>query len=230
MKPDKIYIIHYTKLKQRRDYVVNILEKYNIPYEFITDYDQEELNYDILSKFYDIDPIRCTTKVDKTYKCHVPFNKLNIAEISCTIKHLIAIKKLSLECPNFGLILEDDIIINNFEELYEKYIKQTPLDWEAIFLGEGCGIEYQKENIKKRSKQVSDNVFLMSHPATNCAEAYMMKPEIASKIYKSAVPFNTIIDFELACQFDIFHSTIYWWYPSFISQGSKNNTYKSTLR
>ena len=150
-------------------------------------------------------------------------------EISCTIKHLIAIKKLSIECENFGLILEDDVLFNsNFNSFYKKYFQETPNDWDAIFLGEGCGVNFQSHKLME-SKKVSENSFLMNHPATNCAEAYLLKPQIASKIYESAVPFQLVSDWEIAYQLYKFDAKTYWWYPSIATQGSRTGLYTSTL-
>ena len=41
----------------------------------------------------------------------------------------------------------------------------------------------------------------VGHPATNCLEAYIIKKETAKKIVDSILPFNLVIDWELAYQF-----------------------------
>jgi hypothetical protein len=230
MKPDKIYIVHYTKLSDRYSKVISFLENSKIPYEFIKEYDQEDLSTDILKQYYLADEIKFKQKIDPLWDSNIHrFRTLNLPEISCTIKHLKAIEKVSLECPNFGLILEDDVLFNNnFNDLYKKYISETPTDWDAIFLGEGCGINFQNEKIFN-SQKISKNSYLMNHPATNCAEAYLLKPQIASKIYSSAIPFQLVSDWEIAYQLYKFNAKTYWWYPSIASQGSRNGLYKSTL-
>jgi GR25 family glycosyltransferase involved in LPS biosynthesis len=230
MKPDKIYIVHYTKLTDRYSRLISFLENSKIPYEFITEYDQEDLSTDVLKQHYLADEIKFKEKIDPLWDSNIhKFRILNLPEISCTIKHLKAIEKLSLECPNFGLILEDDVLFdNNFNNLYKNYISETPSDWDAIFLGEGCGVNFQNEKILN-SQKISKNSYLMKHPATNCAEAYLLKPQIASKIYASAIPFQLVSDWEIGYQLYKFDAKTYWWYPSIASQGSRNGLYKSTL-
>jgi GR25 family glycosyltransferase involved in LPS biosynthesis len=230
MKPDKIYIVHYTRLKDRYHNLLSFLEKCKIPYEIIAEYDKEDLSEDILKQFYLANDEMFAEKIKPLWDpaAHKP-RVLNLPEISCTIKHLTAIKKLSIECTNFGLILEDDVLFDtDFNSLYKKYFNQTPENWDAVFLGEGCGVNFQNQRIMN-SRKANENVYLMGHPASNCAEAYLLKPQIARKIYESAIPFQLVSDWELAYQLYKSNATTYWWYPSIVTQGSKTGLYESTL-
>jgi len=231
MKPDKIYIIHYTKLKDRYSNLISILEKSKIPFEFITQYDKEDLKEDILNKFYLPNPEKFTNKIKPLWDCNInTFRVLSSSELSCAIKQLTAIKKLSQECKNFGMILEDDIMFDtNFNLLFKKYIQETPNDWDAIFLGEGCGFEFQKYKLSTSIRK-SENSYLVNNPATNCAEAYLLKPDIASKIYESSLPFQLAFDWELAYQLYKLKAKTYWWFPSIAKQGSRTGQYQSSLR
>ena len=227
---DKIYIIHYTKLKERREHIESIVSKYNIPYEFITEYDQEDLEY-VKSKYYNLDIDEYNKKIEiynRTKHGIPPFRKLSDAEISCTIKHIIAIKKLSEEC-NIGLILEDDAIPYNdsFIDLAEKSIKESPDNWGSIFIGNGCGDEFIKQKSKYR---INENLFSVPHPATNCAEAYILNKQSAEKLYNSMLPFQQISDWELACSFWLQSIDVFWRIPSLIYQGSISGEFKSSLR
>lgn len=230
MKPDKIYIVHYTKLKDRYENIIPFLESSKVPYEFITDYDKEDLNENLLKQFYLGDEEKFLNKINYSYNfLNCNYRILNEAEISCTIKHLVAIKKLSEECSNFGLILEDDAIFyENFNKNYKKCFEETPNDWDAIFLGEGCGVNFQTSKILNGEK-ISENCYNVPHPATNCAEAYLMKPNIAKKVYEESIPFQLVSDWELGYQFHKLNCKIYWWYPSLVTQGSRNGKYQSTL-
>ena len=49
------------------------------------------------------------------------FRELNDAEVSCTLKHIEAIKLASLQDENISLIVEDDVL-NNFR--YKRNIKK----------------------------------------------------------------------------------------------------------
>lgn len=230
MIPDKIYIVHYTKLKDRYENIIPFLKSSKVPYEFITDYDKESLDTNILDQFYLADEKRFLEKIKHSYSfLNCKYRVLNKAELSCTIKHLTAIKKLSEECVNFGLILEDDVIFyEKFNQNYKQCFQETPSDWDAIFLGEGCGLNFQTSKILNGEK-ISQFCYSVPHPATNCAEAYLMKPDIAKKIYESSIPFQLVSDWELGYQFHKLNCKIYWWFPSLVTQGSRNGKYESTL-
>ncbi len=227
---DKIYIVHYTKLEERKKNIIKILDKCNIPYEFIGDYDQEDLEY-VKSNYYNTDQSEYYRKIDiynKTKYGAPPFRKLSDAEISCTIKHILAIKKLSEECE-IGLILEDDAIPYSISFLEEanKSIKEAPSDWGSIFIGNGCGYDFIKS--KDKSK-ISETLYKVEHPATNCAEAYILNKESSKRLYNNLLPFQQISDWELACCFWLQDLNVYWRLPSLIYQGSISGEYKSTLR
>ena len=231
MKPNKIYIIHYTRLTERYDNIMSFLENTDIPYEFILDYDKEENDEYTTGLFYEQNVDKFNDKIKTLWdaKAH-QFRKLNDAEISCSIKHLMAMYKLSQECPEFGLILEDDAILEpDFTTRFIKNLEDTPTDWDAIFFGSGAGKNYIESRLQT-GQNINNNIWKVEHPASNCTEAYLLKPDTALKIYNTAIPFHLSTDWELAYQFYILDAKIYWWYPSLVQQGSKNGKYQSAVR
>jgi len=230
---DKVFIVHYTKLKERKSNILSYINKFNTPYSFIEDYDQEVLNQDILSKFYLPEKIHWDNKVSPIWDVLThSFRHLNIAEISCTIKHLLAVKRVAEECTTAGLILEDDCmpISENFYEQMLELIRKLPSDWDVIFFGEGCGNAFIDRNISSRNLERKDGYCKAVHPATNCAEAYLVKANVAEKLYKESLPFQLVSDWELASSFYKLNLNIYWAVPPIFNQGSKNGTFDSTLR
>lgn len=230
--PDKIYLIHYTKLTDRLAKIKPILDATGIPWEIISAYDKEFfIEYpDQLDEVYKKESDIFKQKVGSLWDANVHhYRELNLPEISCTAKHIMALDKVSKECPNYGLILEDDaVFVPDFADRFRKYINDTPDNWDAIFMGEGCGTDYQLSRIAK-GQQLSNNCFNVGHPATNCAEAYLIRPEMAKKVALSAIPFHLVSDWEIAYQFYKFNATVYWWMPSIVTQGSKDGSYKSEL-
>jgi len=226
---DKIYIIHYTKLTERKERILSSLEKQGVPYEFITEYDQEDLEY-VKKNYYNEDKEEYEKKI-KTYEKlygKLPFKPLNDAEISCTIKHILAIKKVSEECSSAGLILEDDAIAYYDNFLFETERSMGCYDnWGCIFLGQGIGDSFIGS---KEKENIAENLYRVHHPATNCAEAFVIKKEVAKLVYKTILPFQQISDWEMACNFDMNNIDICWRLPSLFYQGSKSGEYKSTLR
>ena len=129
------------------------------------------------------------------------------------------------------LIVEDDII-PIFEDTFDKIeliVRQAPKSWDSIFLGEGCGNEFIRSKLSK-TERISENLFKVPPPSTNCAEAYLIKKESAKKIYESIIPFQLVSDWELAYQFYKLNMNVYWSIPSIFYQGSKSGLYSSTLR
>lgn len=236
-KLKKCFIVHYTKLKERKEKILEIFKDKKIEYEFIEEYDKDDFSEESILKFYKPDKELFVHKIESAF--NPPewdlrenwFRILNDAEISCTIKHILALKKVSEQEEEVCLIVEDDIIpiCDSFLDIINIILKQSPDDWDSIFLGEGCGKDFIKSKMKNLQK-VSDNLFKSPPPATNCAEAYLIKKDSAKKIYNSIIPFQLVSDWELAYQFYKLNMNVYWALPSLFYQGSKSGKYNSTLR
>lgn len=222
------YIIHYTKLVDRKKYLDISLTELGINGKYISEYDQEDLSDDLIKNYYEWNAEEYSKKLQNLwFGCHP--RPLVLPEISCTIKHLEALKQIANSSDSFGMILEDDVVFcDNFNYYFNKFMEDTPENWDAIFFGSGCGEDFIIKHLDK-SKQVSQHCFRPNHPATNCAEAYLIKKETANLIVNSAKPFHMISDWEIAYQLYKFNSVVYWWIPTLVEQGSKNGMYNSTL-
>ena len=228
----KTYIIHYTKLKDRKKNINDFLSDTNFDYEFIEEYDKEDITEQDLQKYFSREQEIFHQKITPLWG-YVPYREINMAEISCTIKHVIALGKIANQKEKYGLILEDDAIPTdkNFERYIKEAIKNSPDDWDFIFLGEGCGIDFiNKKRNDDRFEVINKNLVKAKHPATNCAEAYLVNKESAKKIYDSIIPFNITSDWELAYQFYKLNMNVYWYIPPIFYQGSKTGKYNSELR
>ena len=217
----KVYVIHYTKLIDRKnkieDQFANIA---NI--EFINEYDKEELSNDVLNKFYLPSTNEWNKKVSPLWNVNIHrFRILNPAEISCTIKHIMAIKKVAENGDAF--IIEDDLLINsNFVNDFNEMINDLPNDWDIIMVGAGCNMH---ANIIGNQK-----FYKASNPATRCLDSYLLSQKAAIKIMETIIPFQLVSDWELAYHLYKHELNTYWLEPSLCSQGSETGVYKSTLR
>ena len=226
----KIYIVHYTKLTERKIYLDNLLKDKNIEFEYINEFDQEELNQNNIGHYYkdDEDLFNIKSKIwnKKANKYYV----LSNPEISCSIKHIEALRKIGYSNKDFGLVLEDDAIPYNDDYLsqIEKILSNT-IKWDALFIGNGLGENFRNKKISYKRFFPINNI-KVSHPATNCLEAYIIKKEVARKIVDSILPFNLVIDWELAYQFYKLDLNIHWIKKPIFFQGTKENIYESTLR
>jgi GR25 family glycosyltransferase involved in LPS biosynthesis len=222
---EKIYIVHYTKLVERKFYLDGFFRKNGLKAEYIYQYDKEKLTEEIKKEYYRNDEKSYEATISKAYgEKKAPFRVINDSEISCTIKHYHAIKKIADECKDYGLLLEDDVIFKeNFVDLFNEYLEKTPKDWDAIFMGSCC-------NLKPENIEDNKIAYLKNHPASKCGDAIVFKTELAKKITNTMKPFNTISDWEYSYQFFLHDAKVYWWEPSLIYQGSESGLYKTTLR
>jgi len=223
LKIPNIYVIHYSKLKDRKSKILEQFSQLHSNIKFITEYDQEQLTSDVLDNFYlpsDEDFIK---KVSPLWNSNVHRPRiLNIAEISCTIKHITALEEIAKNGD--GFIIEDDLIIkDSFVEEFNKAIDSLPNDWDVVMIGSGCNMV--SENIE------SDKIlYKKNHPATRCLDSYLVSQSAAKKICSTIKPFQLGADWEVAYHLYLHDMNVYWLEPSPCFQGSKKGVYKSTLR
>jgi GR25 family glycosyltransferase involved in LPS biosynthesis len=227
---DKIYIIHYTKLPERKDKISSYIEKMGIPYEFICDFDKEQID-EFRNSYHnmDINLYRQKVEIYRNFRYGAPnLKNLSESEISCATKHITAIGKIIEECDT-ALILEDDAIPYNmdFFNNIKTSIEEAPKKWGAIFIGNGCGDDFIRGVNKIK---ITETLFKVNHPASNCAEAYILNKKSAKKIYNRIVPFQIPFDCEIACCMGLEDIDVYWRIPSLFYQGSINGEFKSSLR
>lgn len=230
----KTYIIHYSKLAERKKEIEEQTKRLKLDLcsdiEYVTDYDKERLDEKTLDFFYEESEPEFRRKTKGLWPISdCPYRTLTLAECSCAIKHLIALKAIAQGRDEFGLVLEDDAVFD--ERLVQKITELTVAEkdkWDACFLGEGCGENFQRSKLIK-SKPLSFDLFEVPHPATNCTEAYLIKKETAKEIYTACRPFHLPMDFELGYQFAALDSKVAWLYPSVVSQGSKTGKYDSAI-
>jgi len=223
---EKIFVLHYTKLTERKERLDAYLKQHNIEVEYILDYDQEELTEALVNEWYSTDEATYNAKIDPLWGVKTaPFRKLNQAEISCTIKHYLGIKSVAEKCNDYGLILEDDVLfVENFPQIFNTFLANTPDDWGAIFMGCCAGLRIPPHFIKENI-----NAYQVPHPASRGGDSYILRKKVAENIVSTMKPFNTISDWELGYQ--LYHHNVktYWWEPPLVIQGSENGLYKTTL-
>jgi len=229
---ENIYVIHYTKLIERKQSIFSYIENFKLPYKFIENYDKEQLPEKSLQRFYLPDESLFESKIKNLWDINQhKFRYLTPGEISVAIKHFLAIQTIG-ENNKIGLILEDDALPlkSTFLEQIHTTLNQLPEDWDAVFIGEGCGVNYIKNRIAKDNLQISNNMCKAKHPVTNCAESYIIKPQLAKKISEISFPFQLAFDWELAYILYKLNANVYWSVPPIFTQGSKNGIFNSVLR
>lgn len=227
---NKVYIIHYSKLKERRSKIEDIFSESDIEIEFIIENDKEEIQK-FRDSFYENDYLRYFEKAnvyDNFHSPRPPFRQLSDGEISCASKHMISLQKAS-ENEGYTLILEDDVIPmqKKFLDKISTYMKEIPNDWDVVFLGLGCGQDFIDRTKKIK---VTENIFKVSHPASNCAEAYIVNKKSSKLILDKIKPVQLPFDCEIAFAMGKTEMNVYWILPPLFYQGSVTGEYNSTLR
>ena len=226
-----IQIIHYSPLEDRRKYLEELFFKEELQAKYILDHDRENMETAQNEFTYLKDEGIFLAKINELWKIEgEEYRVLTDGELSCYYKHLQALKNLSLSEKNYGLILEDDVLpLKSIKKNLEKILKKLKnSDWDIIFLGRGSG----KEFIKSKSKYDIANLkyLIPEHPASNCAEAYILKKDVAKKLFKQMKKFHLSYDWELGYQMYKADLNVRWYYPSLFRQGSQDSTYNSALR
>ena len=226
-----IYVIHYSKLKERKKNIQKHFKDHVENINFIEDFDQENINLESKSNQYNADKEKYYEKVKLWGENAVDFYELSKGEISCAYKHIEALKKLSTSNEELGLILEDDVIplskdfMKNIQE-----ILNANSNWDIVFIGSGIGKEFINSKLTFLDKLFRRKLISISHPATNCAESYIVKKSTAKAIFQYIEEFNMAWDWELAYILKELNLKVMWCWPPIFEQGSKNGLFNSELR
>jgi len=149
----KIYVIHYTKLVERKKHILSELKKWDIgiPVEIFEPYDQEEISQLDIIDHFDMMAFRAR---------HV--REMKRGEISLCTKYKKILQKIASEDEGeYFLILEDDVI---FKEEPLSYINNLiakceteKIQFDCIFMGEAALRVGDNRNIFEKKPYPSTN-------------------------------------------------------------------------
>ena len=190
-----VYVIHYKKLIDRKEYIEIFFKNNNITnFEFRSNYQRDNLTNEIKNKYFNL-------------------NNLNNAQICITIEHIETYRHIvntSLNDNDWHLILEDDAIFcKNFLEHLNHYMNNIPDNAEYLDICDYFTIN--SSNMWERN----------NFTRTTCA--YLINKKTCEKILKTIIPFEKAIDHELNKQFQIHDIKTYWSNKSLIHHGSGTN-------
>lgn len=188
----KIYIIHYNKLVERKQYIVNYFTNNNITnYEFRNLYQRENLTPELSKQYFHL-------------------NNLNSSQICITIEHIETYKTIVSNAKNdsdWYLILEDDAVFcENFEQELNKYLENIPNDAEYLDISDYFILNSFDMWVRKNCTR------------TNCS--YLINKKTCEKLLTTIIPFEKAIDHELNKQFQIHDIKTYWSNKSLVHHGS----------
>jgi glycosyl transferase family 25 len=135
----------------------------------------------------------------------------------------------------YGIILEDDVLLcPNFLSKLKKYLRQLPIDYSSLFLGEGCGIK--EHRVQPERLLPNQNVYLMDQfNKTKCTDSYVLSHQCAKNIveYISTMQYkiNEPVDWWLNRPLrEIAKTDVYWCEPTLAKQGTITGLFQSSYQ
>ena len=204
----KIFVIHYDKLVDRKEYITRQLKNHHLEAEFISNHGKERLTEEEKNKF----------------------TKISDSEISIFLHHLECYKKIVENNHEYALILEDDAMLTDkFYSRLQKYIRDMPKDWEVLYIGEG-NVSVPKNIINKYKGFV--NIFRKPSDGFKFTDFYVIKNNACKQIcqdFNNKHRINIAVDHYLHSIINSHNLKTFIGEPKLVLQGSINKKYKSSI-
>jgi GR25 family glycosyltransferase involved in LPS biosynthesis len=210
----KTYIVHYARLSERKHKLLRLFESNRYTHHtFVDHYDPEYLS-------------RMLFVVDRR----------TCAILSIKLGHIYIWRQLVESGDEYCLVLEDDALFNptEFYSTLSKYMDQLPVNWDMLFLGDGCGFHIPEDELspgKLVYKKGNEPTSWGGAGATRCADSYIIHRSCAERIMEyirmrdvdhlSVMP----LDHWLNILIRDMNMNIYWAEPTLVSQGSETGAY-----
>lgn len=193
---DKVYIVHYKPLIERKKHILQCLERNQITnFEFVDEFDRDHTPLEVKQTYY-------------------KGSILNDPQICITISHFEIYKRILANGYERCLILEDDAVLcDNFASMLQEYCKRLPSGFEIGFLNDGCNLHIPKE-------QIQPTQVWYKKQATRTCCSYILTKQCCEKLLRHGIPFQEPIDFELNRLLVKHDIESYWCEPTIVTDGS----------
>lgn len=211
MDPFNCYIIHYTKLTDRKKHLdeefIPLLKQ--SPYIkniiFINEYDKES---------------------EEVLNIKEKGSSERLSAISCSKKHFTAWQLFQKSGDEHCLILEDDVIPKNKDTFLKEFnimIKLIEPKHTCVSFGTGCA--FQVHGIKHGFKE---------ERMVRCTDSYIINKNFLEMYKMEGERYNTAIDHKMNSYFQRNKQICYWYAPELVYQGSQKGgsdkkNFKSTM-
>ena len=210
----KIFIVHYTPLIERKQYIIKQLNDLSIQnYEFIEKYDREELNTEMLAKFNK--------------------KKVKLSEISLFKKQMHTMQLIQNSSFKFNILVEDDAVFDEkFVHKLKNGLKQLPNNYDMLFIDAGCGLHIKKTLIEPGKliyEKCREKTSWGGAGATRGTGGILISKECSKQIYeffKQTEMINLPVDWWMNDVIRDLKLNVYWMEPVIIKQGSITGKFK----
>lgn len=222
----KIFVLHYSKLTRRKQYILEQFEKHGIAdYEFIEKFDKDAITDDECPEF------------SKDYVAN------RRAELSLHLKHLYLYRLMLSENYEEVLVLEDDVILSdNFMKKLTEYMTQMPKDYDMLFIGDGCNLHIPRNQLVANqyiyAKCLHETAW-GGNGAARCTDSYIIHQRCAKKLCDYVADagaalvetkkINLPVDWWLNEAARDLVLNVYWAEPTIITQGSQNGMFSRSI-
>jgi len=202
----KFFITHYTPLVERKQNMIQQLEKYGINnVEFIENYDREVLTEQDVCKFASI----------------------KMSEISLFLKHIEIFNK-EMDTDDIVVILEDDAIFaDDFLNKLNQYIEEmNQYDWDILFSGDCCNLHIDVD-------KMSDGKHIYNKSGSRGTCMYVLNKGVCKKLRYIICSETNIcepIDHWFNYVIVKYGLRSFWSEPALVSQGSEMGIFMSAIR
>lgn len=197
------FVVHYTKNSDRKERLEKEFEKYQIKnIRWMDEYDRENMGE--MKNLYE-------------YNKNFSDKKINPGQISLTLKHYMALKKIIEEKIEISVIMEDNVTFkDNIKNLVDEYLKEAKrLDWDIIFEGDTHYLRYREGKVtgdRKLYKKIN-KITNQCHGSARCSNFYIINLKTAVKLYENFTPFHNVCDHWSNHLFRKLNLNVYWVEP-----------------
>ena len=200
MKIDKVYIIHFEELSNRKQYLESeIPNRYGFSnYEFIISNRMSDEKILKNTKYY-YDKSKWSSKLSNAEICNM--------EVQYSVWERIAHGS-----EEIVLIVEDDIIFKeNYDELFPTMVESLPYDFDICFLSDCAKLTLPQQ----------PGLYFREAGTSRCCVSYIVKKESAKKLLDFKKYFKPV-DHHLNFIKDSINLKYYWSTPTIFGQGSES--------
>lgn len=197
------FVVHYTKNSDRKERLEKEFQKYEIKdVRWVDEYDRENLG-----------------ELKNLYQYNRKFSKkpINSGEISLTVKHYMALKKIIEEKFEVAVIMEDNITFtDDIKKLVSEYLEEAKnLDWNIIFEGDTHYLRYKEGKVSgdKKLYKKSNKITGQCHGSSRCSNFYIINLKSAQILHDNFALFHNVCDHWSNHLFRKLNFNIYWVEP-----------------
>jgi glycosyl transferase family 25 len=215
----KGYIIHVKSAKERYNHIIKQIANLSIQFDFVLEGDKEDLTTQIIAdNFKDYLAVPC-------------------GAASCAYKHFSVLRDMIQNNIPYGLILEDDILLDKtfekavfkaLEEIKERKIRKFYLSLEDSLL------RFVKGSLRKQAQSVykiTRDEYGKDYNTTRCAGAYIIDLQGAKSVIKEIAENKCGLPADIFYEYCVANDIVdlYWLHPTIASQGSQSGSVNSLL-